>query len=210
MVAPVTVNSRASGSKLQSVDEFIHNSTLVYPGMPAHEDPSPGVPINPDLVAGFEHIRFQRPTLPDGLLGANLLNETIVPDELLLSFLGAIPAVSGPGDVNNDGVADNLDITPFIAALAAENETGFGQAYPEGSYAAADVDGSGRPNNLDITPFIDLLTAAASESAAVPEPASLVLLLPALMMARRAPRRLGRRVGPGCSPPLGGPGRRAL
>ena len=50
-----------------------------------------------------------------------------------------------------------------------------------------DVDDDGLVTNLDITPFIDLLTAAASDSAAIPEPASVMLLLP-LMAMRRARR----------------------
>ena len=92
------------------------------------------------------------------------------------------------GDVNNDASVNNLDITPFIAALAAADETAFLVAFPEGNYAAADIDTSGRPDNLDITPFIDLLTAAANNSAAVPEPASVILLLLTLFAMRPARR----------------------
>jgi len=92
------------------------------------------------------------------------------------------------GDVNNDSFVDNLDITPFIAALAAEDEAAFLVAFPEGSYAAADIDMNGGPNNLDITPFIGLLTAAAS-NAAIPEPASVMLLLLPLMAMARSRRR---------------------
>ena len=87
------------------------------------------------------------------------------------------------GDVNNDGSVDNLDITPFIAALAAEDEAAFLASFSEGSYAAADIDISGNPDNLDITPFIGLLTAAGAT--AVPEPSSLACVVLALMMGRR-------------------------
>ena len=96
------------------------------------------------------------------------------------------------GDVNNDGSVDNLDITPFIAALAAEDEAGFLSQFSDGSYAAADVDMSGNPDNLDITPFIGLLTAAASNTTAVPEPASAILLLLPFMALRNRTRRLVR------------------
>ena len=89
------------------------------------------------------------------------------------------------GDVNDDGSVDNLDITPFIAALAATDEAAFLDAFPEGNYAAADIDMSGGPNNLDITPFIGLLTAAGSNATAVPEPSSLACVVLALMMGRR-------------------------
>lgn len=93
------------------------------------------------------------------------------------------------GDVNADGTVDNLDITPFIAALAAADEADFLFAFPNGNYAAADIDSSGAPDNLDITPFISLLTAG--NSAAVPEPTSAILLLLPLMAARRARRTCG-------------------
>ena len=100
---------------------------------------------------------------------------------------GAVDGAVVLGDVNADGVADNLDITPFIAALAAEDEAAFLLAFPEGNFAAADIDMSGGPDNLDITPFIGLLTAASAT--VVPEPNSLAMLaLSALLMLRRCAR----------------------
>lgn len=93
------------------------------------------------------------------------------------------------GDINNDGFINNLDITSFIAALAAEDEADFLQQFPQGNYIAADLDQSGQPDNLDITPFIGLLTSAAS-GAAVPEPGSGVLIaLTLMMLSRRQPRK---------------------
>ena len=92
------------------------------------------------------------------------------------------------GDVNNDGAIDNLDITPFITALASADEAAFLVDFPQGSYSAADVDTSGSPDNLDITPFISLLTGQGSASA-VPEPASLALLAAGALMALRRGRR---------------------
>ena len=92
------------------------------------------------------------------------------------------------GDMDLDGLVTNLDITPFIGALAAEDEAAFLALFPGHSYGAADVDGDGAPTNLDITPFIDRLAAAASSSAAVPEPASLVLLMLPLLAQRRMRR----------------------
>ena len=89
------------------------------------------------------------------------------------------------GDVDDDGSVNNLDITPFIAALSAADEAAFLTQFPNGNYAAADVDMSGSANNLDITPFIGLLTAAGSNATAVPEPSSLVCVALALMMGRR-------------------------
>lgn len=101
------------------------------------------------------------------------------------------------GDVNNDGSVDNLDITPFIAALAAEDEHAFLGAIPGGQYAAADIDMSGGPNNLDITPFIALLAGTVENSTVVPEPASAMLLLLPLMVVGRACR--GRSRSRACS-----------
>ena len=93
------------------------------------------------------------------------------------------------GDVNNDGSIDNLDITPFIAALAAEDEAAFLTQLPEGNYTAADIDVSGSPDNLDITPFIDLLASGASNSPVIPEPAAFTLLLPSLIAVGRTRRK---------------------
>ena len=93
------------------------------------------------------------------------------------------------GDVSNDGSVNNLDITPFIIALAAEDEAAFGVALPGGNYAAADIDMSGSPNNLDITPFIALLAAAASDTAAVPEPGLIAWVGLVLMMGRRRSKK---------------------
>lgn len=86
------------------------------------------------------------------------------------------------GDVNDDGTVNNLDITPFIAALAAANQADFLSTFPQGNYTAADIDMNGSPDNLDITPFISLLTTA--DSTAVPEPASVMLLLPLIATGR--------------------------
>ena len=100
-------------------------------------------------------------------------------------------AVTPPflGDVNNDGIADNLDITPFLRALeVGGDEARFLTLVPGGSFLAADTSKDGFVNNLDITPFIDLLTDPATDAAAIPEPASVMLLLP-LMAMRRGRRR---------------------
>ena len=53
------------------------------------------------------------------------------------------------GDVNQDGMVDFLDITPFIAVV-----TGGGFQFE------ADTNGDGEVDFLDIVPFINLLTGA--------------------------------------------------
>ena len=91
------------------------------------------------------------------------------------------------GDVNNDGSVNNLDITAFIAALAAIDEAAFLLEVPGGSFLAADIDGLSGPTNLDITPFIALLSAQGAASS-VPEPASLALLAAGALVAMRRRR----------------------
>ena len=86
----------------------------------------------------------------------------------VVNSISVIPA----GDVNGDGNVDNLDITPFIAALATPEEA-FLATYPDGVFQAADVDNDGNVDNLDITPFIGILAGGGE---AVPEPATLALL----------------------------------
>ena len=102
-------------------------------------------------------------------------------------------ALSLLGDVNDDGVVNNQDIGPFVAAL-----TGGGSLRPDIAFAA-DVNGDGIVNNQDIAPFVDLLTGAGSRPLAdlasdpefaplvalVPEPASLSLLALGTLALRR-------------------------
>ncbi|HEY3132395.1 MAG TPA: immunoglobulin domain-containing protein [Acidobacteriota bacterium] len=59
-----------------SFPPLIHNQTVIRTG-------------NPDLVAAFDYIRYQRPQLPAGLVGRNLADPAAVSDAQLLSFLGA-------------------------------------------------------------------------------------------------------------------------
>jgi len=52
------------------------------------------------------------------------------------------------GDVNQDGIVNFLDISPFITRLSV------------GTFLAeADIDGNGIVNFLDISPFIVLLSS---------------------------------------------------
>ena len=86
------------------------------------------------------------------------------------------------GDVNADGVADNLDITSFLLALSAGHDDSYFQTLvPGGDLFSADTNLDGFINNLDITPFIEILSSAASGSV-IPEPAVGVLLFTMLTM----------------------------
>jgi len=61
-----------SASRLQPRQ---HNQTVIREG-------------NPDLIARFEYLRYQRPQVPANLAGQDLSNPGAVPDAALLSFLG--------------------------------------------------------------------------------------------------------------------------
>ena len=111
-------------------------------------------------------------------LGLIELNHFAPYSTLTLTLVGA------GGDLDNDGDIDNLDITPFIAALTANDEQAFLGQVPSGNFAAADIDLSGAVNSLDITPFVHML--ADSAAGTVPEPLSMVTLvgLGALLLRR--------------------------
>jgi len=90
-----------------------------------------------------------------------------------------------PGDMNSDGVVNNLDINPFVTALT--DPTAFEDEFGIEPVAPGDINGDGQLNNLDINPFVDLLTGGSPR--VVPEPASLFILGPgglALMHRRRS------------------------
>ena len=59
-----------------------------------------------------------------------------------------IQAPSIPGDVNQDGAVDLLDVAPFVALLANN-----------GFQLEADINGDGAVDLLDVGPFVDLLSA---------------------------------------------------
>ena len=102
------------------------------------------------------------------------------------------------GDINADGSADNLDITPLIHALTIGGSVK-GQAQinafltliPGGNFKAADANMDQFVDNLDITPFINILAGAGIAAATVPEPTSALLLAGLVVMAalrRRQPK----------------------
>ena len=98
-----------------------------------------------------------------------------------------------PGDLNDDGRRNNLDITPIIQALIIGGRTGdlaqeaaFIARIPDGRFRAADANHDGSVNNLDISPLIRALT---SENQSVPEPAVLWLFAAGASVFRRPKRR---------------------
>lgn len=115
----------------------------------------------------------------DGSWGSGYMVTTELDDEsdVAITLLLAVP---GPGDVNGDGNVDNIDITPFVAALT-NTESDFRALYPDWAYRAADADGDGNVDNIDITAFITLLGVGGQ---AIPEPATIMLLTLGALVVR--------------------------
>ena len=143
----------------------------------------------PELDLGIVVLINRRNSQP-GQLSSDIAN----------AILTTLPDMNNPpaGDVNNDGNANNLDITPFIAALqiggAADDPSqvaAFLAQVPGGSFATADANEDGSVDNLDITPFVNLI--AQSAGVAGPSHAAVASVqkaeLPAAMMATAAVRR---------------------
>ncbi|WP_197997296.1 putative Ig domain-containing protein [Gimesia panareensis] len=70
-------------TKANDYDPFYLNNNALHPG---GYDPTPFEDFQPDLVAGFDFIQFDRPEIPPDLQGLDLRTQTT--DQQLLSFLG--------------------------------------------------------------------------------------------------------------------------
>lgn len=95
---------------------FNHNSTVIHSG-------------NPDLVAAYDYVRFQRPVVPQSLQGKNLADPSAVTDAQLLSFLGANADGTSTGGGGGGGStctasAQNLclNASRFKASVAWKNQ----------------------------------------------------------------------------------------
>ncbi len=64
------------------------------------------------------------------------------------------------GDMNCDGVVNNLDIGPFVLSLT--NVAGYGEAYPACDIGNGDMNCDGRVDNFDIDPFVQCLVAGCN------------------------------------------------
>jgi hypothetical protein len=88
---------------------------------------------------------------------------------------GSLPT-SLKGDMNNDNVVDNFDISPFELALT--NPTGYAAAFPSVSDRVyrGDINNDSAFDNFDIGPFEFLVVNGHYPSAPVPEPSTFILL----------------------------------
>eukprot|EP00913_Durusdinium_trenchii_P022824 g21428.t1 len=92
-------------NKASDFDPFVHNSSVLETGI---ADPTPVEAFNPDLVAGFEYVRFDRPEVPAELEGVDLINTAT--DEQLLSFLGDQESEGTEHDFNTPELDDQNGI----------------------------------------------------------------------------------------------------
>ncbi len=103
-------------AKCQPFDPFVHNQIVLDPPLPPGvTDPRPDIPYTPDLLTTFEYARFARVNLPPELEGVDLTNTTLVPDAVLLAFLGE--------HVNEPGIGPSaVEPAPRLPALELELE----------------------------------------------------------------------------------------
>lgn len=84
---PVSYTDYAGTVFYSGGDPYTQNSTVIT-----------DAGSNPDIVAGYEYVRFARPQVPAELVGQDLgpNNTTNAPDSLLLTFLGDAPLTPAP------------------------------------------------------------------------------------------------------------------
>lgn len=89
---------------------------------------------------------------PDGVTFHNLYlaNGMSTPEEMEVGTLWL-----KPGDLNCDGLVNNFDIDPFVAAILDANA--YAAAYPACYIGNADINGDDLVNNFDIDPFVNLI-----------------------------------------------------
>lgn len=96
--------------KVSDYDPFDHNANVLQPGS---FDPTPFEDFEPDIVAGFEYIQFDRPEIPEYLQGVDLRIQTT--NLQMLSFLG--DNVNSPV-IPNQGTAPPMQVGMNLEGIA--------------------------------------------------------------------------------------------
>lgn len=136
---------------------------------------------------------FDDENLPDGYVwdvdyGVTTPNAVTLKDLALL------------GDMNNDGVVTPDDVNPFVQALTHRAQYEL-QSYGADADLAGDVNGDGEFNLGDVGVFKALVASSAPDAAqSVPEPASALLMLFALVAVGMRRRRSVHPVSEAASP----------
>ncbi|MBK8503772.1 MAG: hypothetical protein IPL46_17110 [Saprospiraceae bacterium] len=95
---------------------FYHNSHVINDALT--DDPTEGVPFNPDLIGTFDFARFDDVNVPGELAGVDLVTEAS--DNQLLSFLGYDSNPFCPQDFH---VASDISTGQIVDAAAQNNLT---------------------------------------------------------------------------------------
>lgn len=109
-------------TKCAPFDPWVHNQIVLDPPLPPWvTDPRPDIPYTPDLRTTFDYARFARVHLLPELVGVDLTNPTLVPDAVLLSFLGSHlnePGI-GPSEVDDSRspLAFQIARTPAVGSI---------------------------------------------------------------------------------------------
>jgi hypothetical protein len=103
-------------NKVNTYDEYFHNSHVLNTNLNPDPSSNPGLPFNPDLIGKFDFARYDVPEVPPGLNGVDLVSQAT--DNELLSFLGYDTESYCPDTIN---VIDHLD-TCQIAIMNAAME----------------------------------------------------------------------------------------
>jgi peptidyl-prolyl cis-trans isomerase A (cyclophilin A) len=138
-----------------------------------------------DAISSLPRLNAGAPNF-DELPVVNYSSGPLLEQNLVMLSSIAVAGCFELGDMNGDCSVDNEDITPFVLALIDLDF--YAASFPGlDALARGDINLDGALDNEDISPFVTLLLGGAA--VAVPEPASAVLALPALLIAVLLPGR---------------------
>ncbi|MEM9346027.1 MAG: hypothetical protein AAGB26_05365 [Planctomycetota bacterium] len=176
------------------------NATTVGDGWPLfldpypNEDTFPGAPTDTKELVGTvtivdDQLHFDATLFSFGTGGNGALRTAIILDGAFTATAPLVPVVLG--DLDGNGVLDNLDIDDFVMALI--DPDAYAAAFPVlNPDELGDFDGDGSLTNLDIFGFVGALQtpSALALLEPVPEPTTAAMLLLCLTFSQR--RRCSR------------------